>query len=368
MDWNASAPLLPIAKEAMLAVLEEGGNSSSIHYAGRRAKEHLDKARARIAEAVHARPENVIFTSGGSEANNLALANRGLQPLFVSAIEHESILRPAQRLGARLLPVDRNGIVDLEKMAQALSEAAEPAFLSVMLANNETGVIQPIRDIAALVHKQGGLLHCDASQALTRIDVDIQELGADMMTLSAHKAGGPLGTGALILRSDRLIAPMIMGGGQERGRRAGTENVPAIAGFGAIADRLEFTEVATKRNRLEQQLLEMEEEVLIFGRSARRLPNTISIASGKKAETLVIALDLAGIAISAGSACSSGKMQPSHVISAMGFDPNVAASAVRISLGPDTRDEEIEKFIQVWKKVHGYESARPAVAANDRSW
>ncbi|HKP24899.1 MAG TPA: aminotransferase class V-fold PLP-dependent enzyme, partial [Dongiaceae bacterium] len=235
MDANATSPPSAAALAALEAAARVTGNPSSVHGFGRAARGLVDRSRVQVAQLVGAKAENVIFVAGGTEANNLALASRGTRPLIVSGIEHESVLKPAQAAGARILRIRRNGQVDLDDLADALRETVQPAFVSIMLANNETGVIQPVRESAELVHAAGGLMHCDASQTPGRIALDMRALDADLLSLSAHKMGGVLGVGALVLKNDLAIAPMLIGGGQEKYRRAGTENVPAIAAFGAAA-------------------------------------------------------------------------------------------------------------------------------------
>jgi len=278
------------------------------------------------------------------------------------------VLKPAQAAGARVLKIRRNGQVDLDDLADALRETVQPAFVSIMLANNETGVIQPVREAAEVVHAAGGLLHCDASQTPGRIVLDMSALGADLLSLSAHKMGGVLGTGALVLNSDLPIAPMLIGGGQEKYRRAGTENVPAIAAFGAAAEEARTLAHAPRvqalRDRLEAQLAGLGIDVL--GKNAPRLPNTACVAvPGKSSETLVMALDLAGYAISAGSACSSGKVKPSPVALAMGYGEEIAKSAIRISLGWWNDEAEIDGLVArladiAGRKVHSLPDMQPA--------
>jgi len=368
MDANATTPPCAPAQAAMEAALRTIGNPSSVHGFGRAARALVDRARAQVARLVGAKAENVIFVAGGTEANNLALASRGERPLIVSGIEHDSVLKPAEMAGARVLRVQRNGQVDLDDLAAALRDAGRPAFVSIMLANNETGVIQPVRAAADLVHAAGGLLHCDASQAPGRIALDVSDLGADLLTLSAHKMGGVLGAGALVPKSDLAIRPLLVGGGQEKFRRAGTENVPAIAAFGAAAEEartsVHIARLAALRDRLESKLAEF--GVSILGAEAPRLPNTscVSIA-GKSSETLVMALDLAGYAISAGSACSSGKVRPSPVALAMGYGEEIARSAIRISLGWWNNEAEIDGLVArlahlTGRKVHTLPDMQPA--------
>jgi cysteine desulfurase len=354
MDWNATAPVHPAARAAMLAALEDCGNPSSVHGFGRRARKRVEDARSALAALVGAKVENIVFTAGGTEANALMLANRGERRLIVSAIEHDSILKPAQ--DAVTIEVGRDGVVDLDHLKALLAADARPALVSLMLANNETGVIQPVAQAAEIAHAHGALLHVDAAQAVGRIPVTLDALGADFVSLSGHKFGAPQGVGALIAAKTPQIVPLLQGGGQERNRRAGTENVSAIAGFGAAIAALEPTEarrIASLRDALEQQLMAADSSAIVFGRAASRLPNTLCFASGEKsAETLVMALDLAGVAISAGSACSSGKVKPSHVVTAMGFDRNIASRAIRVSLGRDSTVEDIDAFFVAWQQIH----------------
>jgi cysteine desulfurase len=352
MDWNATAPVRPEAARAVLRALEEVGNPSSVHGFGRAARKTVEAARIALARHVGAKVEHIVFTSGGTEANALALASNAKRRLIVSAIEHDSVLKPAA--GAAVIQVDRDGVVDLDHLRFLLEQDAQPALVSLMLANNETGVIQPVAQAAHIAHAHGALLHCDAAQALGRIDVDLAALGADFLTLSGHKFGAPQGIGALVTNGAGVTA-LLRGGGQERSRRAGTENVPAIAGFGAALEAIEADEgerVARLRDALEQRLTAFDPALTAFGRDARRLPNTLCFAAGAKpAETLVMALDLAGIAVSAGSACSSGKVRPSHVVTAMGFDAAKAATALRVSLGHTNTASDIDAFMAAWMRI-----------------
>jgi cysteine desulfurase len=273
--------------------------------------------------------------------------------LVVSAIEHDSVLKPAA--DAVMIHVDRNGIIDRDHLEALLAEG-RPALVSIMLANNETGVIQPIAEAAEIAHRHGALLHVDAAQAIGRIAVTLEALGADYLTFSGHKFGAPQGVGALIARHTPQIVPLLQGGGQERNRRAGTENVPAIAGLGAAIAAVEpgeAAQISSLRDSLQQRLVAAEPSMIVLGASAPRLPNTLCFAAGEKsAETLVMAFDLAGIAISAGSACSSGKVKPSHVVTAMGFDRDVASRAIRVSLGRDNTVADADAFFSAWQRIH----------------
>jgi cysteine desulfurase len=361
-DWNATAPLRAEARSAMSAALDLTGNASSVHAEGRAVRRLVEKAREQVARLVGADTKNVFFTSGATEANMLALTpaleiaarKEARDRLFVSAIEHPSV-RSGGRFAAEFveeLPVTSDGMVDLVALTAAIEKAARP-MVSVMLANNETGVIQPIAVIAEIVHAASGVLHVDAVQGAGRIDFDITELEADLVSISSHKLGGPQGAGALIRRGDIHIAePLIKGGGQERGQRAGTENVAAIAGFGAAAAAAKLTEAARMvalRDRLETGIKAATPQAVIFGANAPRLPNTTSFAvAGLKAETAIISFDLNGIAVSSGSACSSGKVQASHVLAAMGADPALVRGAMRVSLGWSTTEAEVDRFLGAW--------------------
>jgi cysteine desulfurase len=365
LDWNATAPLRPEAREAIALALDLSGNPSSVHAEGRQARGLVEQARASIAGAVGALPRNVVFTSGGTEANALALTpglRRGsgfpVKRLLVSAIEHASVLAggrfPVEVVGS--VGVTNSGLLDLDRL-RAMLEGG-PALVSVMLANNETGAVQPVAEAGAIVHAAGGLLHVDAIQAFGKMPCDIKVMNADLVTLSAHKIGGPKGVGALVL-AEGLVGPepLLRGGGQELGRRAGTENVAGIAGFGAAAKAamavLESDAIRLKKlqDRLETDLRQTP-DLIVFACEVPRLPNTtLFTVPGMKAETAVIGFDLAGIAVSSGSACSSGKVQPSHVLEAMGFGPEFAEGAVRLSLGWSTSDADVDCCIQAWRKL-----------------
>jgi len=366
LDWNASAPLRVEAHAALSAALALTGNPSSVHHEGRATRQIVEDARGAIAALVGADARNVIFTAGGTEANALALAPRldagRRQPfdrLLVSAIEHPSVLAGGRFAPTAVenIPVDANGMVDLGALQRRLEALGDQrALVSLMAANNETGVIQPVAEAAGIVHRHGGLVHVDAVQAAGRIALDIAALGADLLTLSAHKIGGAKGAGALVKRDESLqIDPLIRGGGQERGSRAGTENVAAIAAFGAAAATAkaslaaEAAHMARLRDRLEAGL---GAGAVVFGAAAARLPNTtLAAMPGARAETLVIAFDLDGVAISSGSACSSGKVAPSHVLAAMGVPAELARGAIRVSIGPSTAEAEIDRFLKVWQTL-----------------
>jgi cysteine desulfurase len=367
MDHNATAPLRPAAFEAMREALARCGNPSSVHRFGRLARRTVEDAREQVALLIGVRPAEIVFTSGGTEANALALAGAGRARVIVSAIEHDSVLRNAP--GAERIPVDASGLVDLGALEDMLAGDARPALVSVMLANNETGVIEPVAEVARIAHEAGALLHCDAVQAAGKIAVDVDALGVDLLSLSAHKLGGPQGVGALYVAGHVALEPLVRGGGQERGRRAGTENVSGIAGFGAAAaaayDELDgFAALAGLRDALESRLRGLA-PVTVFAADAPRLPNTSCVAMpGVAGETQVIAFDLAGIAVSAGAACSSGKVEPSRVLRAMGADERAAAGAIRVSLGWNSRAEDIDDFAEAWARIYaGRHASATAPAA-----
>lgn len=356
LDANASAPLRPGAVDAMARAMKAAGNPSSVHGPGRAQRRTVDEAREAVAAMVGASPERVVFTASGTEANNLALRGIGARAVLASAVEHVSVLDATDNV--RRVPVTGEGILDLDALAAMLAGGAAPTLVSVMLANNETGAIQPVARAAEIAHAHGALLHCDAAQAAGRIAIDMAALGADMLTLSAHKMGGPMGTGALVLAGDLDLDPILRGGGQERRRRAGSENVPAVAGFGAVAADVaallaEAPRLAELRDGLETRLLAEAPDAVVFGTGVPRLPNTSCVAMpGASAETQVIALDLAGIAVSAGAACSSGKVAPSHVLAAMGVPETLARNAIRVSLGWHNTAAETVAFARAWLGLH----------------
>jgi cysteine desulfurase len=372
-DWNATAPLRAQARRAFEEALSLPGNPSSVHAEGRAARRVVEGARQEVAALVGARASDVFFTSSGTEANMLALSpgweagadKHKSDPLcgrlLISAVEHASV-----RAGGRFaqeaveeIPVDAQGRIQLAALAESVAKSGR-SLVSLMLANNETGVIQPVAAAAEIVHAAGGLLHVDAVQAVGRIPCDVAALGADLLTLSAHKIGGLKGTGALVRANEdiHLADPLIRGGGQERGLRAGTENVPGIAAFGAAAavarrdGPAEAERMLALRERLESGLQSIAPKTVIFGRGAERLPNTtLFTLEGMKAETGVIAFDLEGIAVSSGAACSSGRVQPSHVLAAMGVSPGLLRGAVRVSWGFETTESEVEMLLNAWRKL-----------------
>jgi cysteine desulfurase len=382
LDHNATSPLRPEVADVVLRALQLPGNASSVHAEGRAARAEIEAARDKVARLVGARAKNVVFTSGGTEAANLALTpgfrrlgQAAAARLLLGAAEHPCVLNghrfPVDAVD--IIPVDGSGILDLTWLAAYLERAGDQRVLvSVQLANNETGVIQPVAEAARLVHAHGGLIHTDAVQAAGKIPVDLAELGVDALTLSAHKIGGPKGIGAVILASDQfeITERLIRGGGQEKGFRAGTENVAAIAGFGAAAeialDKLdrEAGRLRALRDEAEAQVRRIAPDAVVVASEAERLPNTFAFAiPGLKAETALIAFDLAGVALSSGSACSSGKVRRSHVLDAMGVEPALSEGVLRVSLGWTTTKEDVIRFAEACERVVGTLYKRKASAA-----
>lgn len=392
LDHNATTPVRPEVMQAVAHALSLPGNPSSVHGEGRAARGAMEHAREQVAALVGAKASNVVFTSGGTEAN-VTVLTPGLMDcdgssncvripaslLLYSATEHACV-RDGHRFpagGAEEIPVDGDGRVDLGGLDEWLARfvADNPgarALVSIHLANNETGVIQPIAEIAAIAHRHGGLLHSDAVQAAGKIPIDIATLGADVLTLSAHKIGGPKGVGAIVFRTGalELADKPLRGGGQERGWRAGTENLPGIIGFGAAAEAAlkalpeEAARIAALRDKLEAGVLALAPETTIFGGRVARLPNTTAFATlGLKAETALIKLDLLGAALSSGSACSSGKVKRSHVLDAMKIDTGMSAGALRASLGWTTCEADIDLFLAAYAKLVAAQTDRSARAA-----
>ncbi len=368
LDWNATTPLRVEARDALVAALDVVGNPSSVHGDGRKARRLMEDARQVLAQALDADPRNVVFTSGGTEANVLALSpelkarsGNPVTRLLVSAVEHASVLA-----GGRFAPdaietvnVTSDGVVDLAHLERLLTDP-RPTVLSLMAANNETGAIQPVAEAAALVHAAGGLLHVDAVQAFGKIPISIKALQADLVSVSAHKIGGPKGVGALVYAdSGTALGALISGGGQEQGRRAGTENVPGIAAFGA-AVKAAVAGLAAERPRVQELRdlladgLKATPGLVVFADTLPRLPNTVLFAvPGLSSETVVISFDLAGISVASGSACSSGKVKPSHVLVAMGFPEELSKSGIRLSLGWLSTKEDVVRCLEAWRKLSG---------------
>jgi cysteine desulfurase len=356
LDWNATTPLRPEAAAAMSAVLARCGNPSSVHRWGHVARQGVEHARSAVRALFHAPAEGVVFVSGGTEANHLALLGSGRDRILVSAVEHDSVLRAVPE--AERIPVDHDGVVMLDTLDRLLSDDPRPALVSVMLANNETGVVQPVAAISVIARAHGALFHCDAVQAAGKISLDLGTIGADLVTLSAHKLGGPPGIGALVVIGELELTPLLRGGGQERGRRAGTENLVGIAGFAAAAgvaieEIAVYDRVRALRDALEAGIAAIAPEAVVLGAAAPRLPNTAAIAMpGVAAETQVIALDLDGVMVSAGAACSSGKVGPSHVLEAMGVGPDLVGSTIRVSLGWSSSEADVAHFLRAWTTLY----------------
>jgi cysteine desulfurase len=384
-DYNATTPLMPEVLDTLLETSRSVfGNASSVHHFGQRAKAALDDARSAVAGLVHGDPSEIVFTSGGTEADNLAI--RGVaealdhsprRHLIASAIEHEAVLNTCKALARRgwtvsLVPVDETGIVNPDRVRELLTD--QTALVSVMHANNEIGTIQPIAAIAALAHERGALMHTDAVQTAGKVAIDVRSLGVDLLSLSAHKFNGPKGAGVLWIRRGTRMVAIVTGGKHERNRRAGTENVPALAGMG-VAARLatgklaaEAERVARLRDRLEDGILRSVPGTVVNGDRAGRVPNTCNVSFERiEAESLLIALDLEGIAVSTGSACSSGTLEPSHVLRAMGFSAHRTQNSLRFSLGLFSTDADVDRVLDVLPRLVDKLrtlSARPAATRN----
>jgi cysteine desulfurase len=371
-DHNATTPVDPSVVEVMVRVLDssngEFGNPSSIHHFGQRAKSILDDARTAVADLLRADVSEVVFTSGGTESDNFAIRGvaealevTGRRHLVASAIEHEAVLTTFKALSRRgwtttLLPVDTSGIVAPDALEAAMTD--ETALVSVMHANNEIGTVQPVADLARIAHTRGALFHTDAVQSVGKIPVDVRALGADLLSLSAHKFNGPKGAGALWIKRGTRVTAILTGGKHERNRRAGTENVAAIAGLGAAATLAsgkltsEAARVSALRDRLETEILARIPRTAVNGARERRVPNTTNISfDGTEAESLLIALDLEGVAVSTGSACSSGTLEPSHVLRAMGLPTHRTQNSIRLSLGAGNTDEQVDYLLARLPKV-----------------
>ena len=361
LDYNATAPLLPAAREAVVAALDATGNPSSVHGEGRTARKVVEDARERVAALVGAKAKNIVFTSGATEANAWALS-RNWQEIFLPKIEHDSVLASARSSGANVVEIDADtsGQTSVEQIGERLltsNSAAARQLVTLQVANNETGVLQPVTETADFCEEHGLALHIDAVQGAGRTTIEFDALGAETMAISSHKIGGPMGVGALILKDGLEISPFIVGGGQEKRRRAGTENVAGIAGFGAAAEVAlnnlsDMARLRQLRDRLEHELLAITPTVQIIGSEGPRLANTTCVAlEGQSSEILLIKFDLAGIAVSSGSACSSGKVGASHVLTAMGISPELSRSAIRVSLGWNTSADDIDTFVSVWSEI-----------------
>jgi len=356
LDYNASVPLRPIAKDALLAALDLEGNPSSPHGSGRKLRSLIDGARKDILEVTNG--ARVVFTSGGTEANALILSGFGDIPLLVSAIEHDSVLKSGPH--AHVIPVTKVGVVDLEALEKKLSSHEKPGLLSLMLVNNETSVIQPIQEAARLARQYGWKVHTDASQAVGYLPLSFEELGVDLMTLSAHKCGGPVGVGAVVMKDEIHLQPLIRGGGQEYGMRSGTFSAPLILGF-AEAFKAALSGDAQRLRAFQQKIESSLPQAVVYGKESPRAPQATCLGMPNVLNELqIMAFDIEGIAISAGSACSSGKMKTSHVLAAMGIPPHEAKCAIRVSFGWKTQEAEIDQFIDVWTKIYGSQKMKDA--------
>lgn len=359
LDHNATTPIKPAVRDAMLAVFDLPGNASAIHKAGRTARKLLEDARATVVRTFNLGARDiVVFTSGATEANNLALRGSRMERLVVSAIEHPSVLETARTSGLAvdILPVLPSGVLDIAALEKLLIGNTQQTLISVMLVNNETGVIQPLDQVVALARKHGALVHTDAVQAVGRIKIDVQKMGVDFVSISGHKIGAAQGVGALIISNCAVIDAQMTGGNQEKNLRAGTENLAGIAGLAAALDGIDTTasnKLATLRDRIEAELSAAAPTLRIFGKDAARVANTTMFAlPGVSSETQLIALDLAGICVSNGSACSSGTVKASHVLRAMGADDAAAGASLRVSLGWSTTADDVDRFIAAWLKMY----------------
>lgn len=376
MDHNATTPLRPEARAAVLRALETIGNPSSVHAEGRAARALVERARGDVAALAGAKAAEVIFTSGGTEAARTAFhaarAAQGVERVIVSAVEHDAVQVSAEASGlpVELAPVDGEGRLDMAALGMLLAGSGKRALVALMLANNETGVVQPVAEAASLAHKTGALLLCDAVQAAGKMPIDFAALNADMLMLGGHKIGAPLGVGALIVREGLPFASLAVGGGQEMRRRAGSENVSGIAGFGAAARAAQdglgtFAELASLRDRMEACIADVAPDAVFFGGGVERLPNTSNIsAPGLDAETLLMALDLDGIAVSAGAACSSGKVGRPRILDAMGVDDDLARGAIRVSLGWSSEPADVDGFVESWSRAYARARARAGATVN----
>ena len=369
LDHNATTPVDPAAADAMMRAFQDlFGNASSVHYYGQQAKAAIDGARSAVAALIGAEPSEVIFTSGGTEADNFAIRGAaesleasGRKHLITSGIEHEAVLNTFKSLARRgwkttVLPLDATGIIDPDRLREVVT--GETAVVSLMHANNEIGTIQPVAELAVIAHAQGALFHTDAVQSAGKIPVDVRRLGVDLLSMSAHKFYGPKGSGALWARRGVRLSPFLNGGKQERNRRAGTENVPGIIGMGAAAERArakmpdEGSRLGLLRDRLENGILSSVPNTEVNGSRESRVPNTTNISFERiEAESLLIALDLEGIAVSTGSACSSGTLEPSHVLKAMNLSSHRAQNSIRFSLGASNTEEQIDHVIAVLPRI-----------------
>ncbi len=366
MDYNATAPIKDAVIKVMVDAMAHVGNASSVHASGRNARKIIEEARVKVAALINARPRDVVFTSGGTEANNTILKGAGVASLIVSKIEHDSVLAAAlsQDIPVYYINVDESGVICLENLRELLKIAPQPALISVMLVNNEIGTIEPISDCSSLAAEYGAKVHCDGVQAFGKIEINFPALGVDYLTLSAHKMGGPQGIGAIILKPSAPLKATLQGGGQELGRRSGTENVTAIAGFGvaaieAFGDIAGIDTIRTLRDRLEVGIRKIGNDIIIVADKTDRIANTSCIILPNiSGETQVMHFDLAGISLSSGSACSSGKVKSSHVLSALGLEDRLANSSIRVSIGRMTTSADVDKFLNVYAGLYEHTAKR----------
>jgi len=365
LDHNATSPLRPEVRETMMELLGFPGNASSIHKAGRDARRRIEESRAAIARLVNAGSKDVIvFTSGATEANNLALKGAGMERVIVSAIEHPSVLQTVSEKD--IIPVLPSGVIDANVLDRMMENNTRQTLISVMSVNNETGVIQPVDEVVKIARKRGALVHTDAVQAAGRMPLDMQALGVDFLTLSAHKMGGPQGVGCLVIANCVTTQPQILGGNQEKNLRAGTENLAGICGFAKAVDLVDiekYHKLGVLRDKLEKDLRALAPTLKIFGFEAPRVHNTSMFAlPGAPSESQLIALDLAGICVSNGSACSSGTVKPSHVLRAMGASEAEASSSLRVSLGWNTTESDVDYFMAKWTEMYNRVKSRLTAA------
>jgi cysteine desulfurase len=358
LDYAATTPVKPEVIKAMTAVMEMHGNASSVHGYGRAARDKVETARAIISSRYNTKPAQVVFTSGATEANNAALHAYKNRPIIISSIEHPSVMQTAHVGGQpNIVQVSDSGVINLNHLEDVL-KANPQSIVSIMLVNNETGVVQPVKEACALAKQYGAVVHCDAVQGAGRIKIDFKDLGVDMLSISAHKLGGPQGVGALIIAENIKPEPFITGGSQEQRRRAGTENVAGIVGFGAAVSMLDADiamagEWAAWRDNFEAQIIKVAPKATVFGAHAQRVAGISCLAMPSvRNDTQLMAFDLAGLAVSSGSACSSGKVQPSPVLKAMGADEALATSAIRVSFGWGSGQQDLEKLAQIWLELY----------------
>ncbi|OIN85483.1 MAG: hypothetical protein AUJ12_09225 [Alphaproteobacteria bacterium CG1_02_46_17] len=354
-DHNATTPIRPKAFDLATSIMSEVGNAASVHSFGRQANKHVETARRQIGEILNVDAQQIIFNSGATEGNNTILKGFAGQRILISSIEHPSIMECG--VAAEKIPVQQNGVIDLDALQEMLNHPTPPALVSVMMVNNETGVIQPIQEIARMAKAVGALVHCDAVQAFGRLPITRESLGVDFMTISAHKIGGTHGVGALVCAAGLQVPRLVQGGGQERRQRGGTVNVAGIAAFGAAAVDAcsvldDYQKLSIWRDRIESHIRKTSNRVRILGQEAPRVANTsMVIVDSKSGETLLMAFDLEGVALSAGSACSSGSTKLSYTLTAMGIESSPQIASLRVSLGHTTTEKEVEQFIAVWDKV-----------------